>query len=49
MVLLRALALSVAPLGLAAVVFALVCLIQASIKAANGEDYRYPLTLRFVS
>jgi len=39
----------VIPLGLVAVVFALVCLIRASIKAANGEDYRYPLTLRFVS
>ena len=39
----------VIPLGLAALVFALVFLIQASIKAANGEDYRYPLTLRFVS
>jgi uncharacterized Tic20 family protein len=39
----------VIPLGLAACVAALVFLIQASIKAANGEDYRYPLTLRFVS
>ena len=39
----------VIPLGLVAMVFALVFLIQASIKAANGEDYRYPLTLRFVS
>lgn len=39
----------VIPLGLAALVAALVFLIQASIKAANGEDYRYPLTLRFVS
>ena len=39
----------VIPLGLAAIVAALVFLIQASIKAANGEDYRYPLTLRFVS
>ena len=39
----------VIPLGLVAIVFALVFLIQASIKAANGEDYRYPLTLRFVS
>jgi len=39
----------VIPLGIAAVVAALVFLIQASIKAANGEDYRYPLTLRFVS
>ncbi len=39
----------VVPLGLVAVVFYLVFLIQASIKAANGEDYRYPLTMRFVS
>ena len=39
----------VIPVGIAAVVAALVFLIQASIKAANGEDYRYPLTLRFVS
>jgi uncharacterized Tic20 family protein len=39
----------VIPLAVAALVFALVCLIQASIKAANGEDYRYPLTLRLVS
>jgi len=39
----------VVPLGLVAVVFYLVFLIQASVKAANGEDYRYPLTLRFVS
>ena len=39
----------VLPVGLAAIVAALVFLIQGSIKAANGEDYRYPLTLRFVS
>jgi uncharacterized Tic20 family protein len=39
----------VVPLGLVAVVFYLVFLIQASIRAANGEDYRYPLTMRFVS
>jgi uncharacterized Tic20 family protein len=39
----------VIPVGIAAVVAALVFLIQASIRAANGEDYRYPLTLRFVS
>ena len=35
--------------GLIAFVAVLIFLIQASIKAANGEDYRYPLTLRFVS
>ena len=39
----------VVPLALAAFVAVLIFLIQASIKAANGEDYRYPLTLRFVS
>jgi uncharacterized Tic20 family protein len=39
----------VIPVGLAAIVAALVFLIQASIKASNGDDYRYPLTLRFVS
>jgi uncharacterized protein len=39
----------VIPLALVFLVFAVVFLIQGSIKAANGEDYRYPLTLRFVS
>jgi uncharacterized Tic20 family protein len=39
----------VIPLGLVFLVAALVFLIQGSIKAANGEEYRYPLTLRFVS
>ena len=27
----------------------LVCCILAAVKASNGEDYRYPLTLRLVS
>ena len=27
----------------------LVCVIIASVKASNGEDYRYPMTIRFVS
>jgi len=39
----------VLPLGLVALVAIIVLLIQASIRASNGEDYRYPLTLRFVS
>jgi uncharacterized Tic20 family protein len=39
----------VIPVGLAFLVAALVFLIQGSIKAVNGEEYRYPLTLRFVS
>lgn len=30
-------------------VFALVVMIIAGVKAANGEFYRYPLTLRFVT
>jgi uncharacterized Tic20 family protein len=30
-------------------VFALVVIILATIKAANGEDYRYPLCIRLVS
>ncbi len=39
----------VIPVALIALVAILIFLIQASVKAANGEDYRYPLTLRFVS
>jgi uncharacterized Tic20 family protein len=39
----------VIPLGIAFLVAALVFLIQGSIAAVNGEEYRYPLTLRFVS
>ncbi|HSV39658.1 MAG TPA: DUF4870 domain-containing protein [Nocardioidaceae bacterium] len=27
----------------------IICVIQASIKASAGEEYRYPLTIRFVS
>ena len=34
---------------LVAVIAALVFIIVASVKAQNGEDYRYPLTLRLVS
>jgi uncharacterized Tic20 family protein len=30
-------------------IFALVVIILATIKAANGEDYRYPLCIRLVS
>ena len=30
-------------------IFALVVIILATIKAANGEDYRYPLCIRMVS
>ena len=38
----------VIPLGLVFLVAALVFLIQGSVKALNGEDYDYPLSLRFV-
>ena len=36
------------PAGIALLVFHLVCTIQAAIKANNGEEYRYPMTLRLV-
>jgi uncharacterized Tic20 family protein len=39
----------VIPLFIAALVAILVFVIQASIRATNGEDYTYPLTLRLVS
>jgi uncharacterized protein len=39
----------VLPLALVVLVWVLVVLIQASAKANNGEEYRYPLTLRLVS
>jgi uncharacterized Tic20 family protein len=26
----------------------IVCIVLAAIKAGQGEDYRYPLTIRFV-
>lgn len=39
----------VIPLGFAVFVAALIFIIQASVKASNGEDYRYPFTLRLVS
>jgi uncharacterized protein len=38
----------VIPLGVVVAVVALVWIIQASIKANNGEDYRYPLNIRLV-
>jgi len=37
------------PAALALAVLWIVVVIQASIKAANGEEYHYPLTLRLVS
>lgn len=38
----------VLPVGLVIAVLALVWVIQASVKANNGEEYRYPVTLRLV-
>ncbi len=32
----------------AVIVFNLVCVILASIEAANGKPYRYPLSIRFI-
>ncbi|MBA3619909.1 MAG: DUF4870 domain-containing protein [Acidothermales bacterium] len=29
--------------------FYLVCVVSASVKASEGADYRYPLTVRFIS
>ncbi len=37
------------PLLIAYGIFYLVCVILATVRASNGEDYRYPLTIRFVS
>jgi uncharacterized Tic20 family protein len=38
----------VIPVGIVVAVLALIWIIQASIKANNGEDYRYPLNIRLV-
>jgi uncharacterized protein len=38
----------VIPLALVAFVIVIVFVVQASIKAVNGQEYRYPLTLRLV-
>ncbi|QBR91647.1 DUF4870 domain-containing protein [Nocardioides euryhalodurans] len=37
------------PIVIVVAVLALVFIIVATVKAANGEDYRYPLTIRLVS
>ena len=39
----------VVPVAIVVAIFALVVIILATVKAANGEEYRYPLTLRMVS
>lgn len=36
------------PVGLVVAVVALVLIIQATMAASRGEDYRYPLTFRFI-
>ncbi len=36
------------PLMFALVLFHVVCVVLATIKAKNGEEYRYPLSLRLV-
>ncbi len=41
-------ALVVVPVAIVVAVFALVVIILATVKAANGEHYRYPLCLRLV-
>ncbi len=39
----------VVPVAIVLVIAALVLIIMATVKAGNGEDYRYPLTIRFIS
>ena len=39
----------VVPVAIVVGIFALVVIILATVKAANGEEYRYPITLRMVS
>ena len=41
-------AIVVVPLAIVGAVFALVVIVLATVRAANGEDYRYPLCLRLV-
>jgi uncharacterized protein len=37
------------PLLIAYGIFYAVCVVMATMRASNGEDFRYPLTIRFVS
>lgn len=37
------------PLVLALVVAQVVLVVLASVKVSNGEDYRYPLTIRLIT
>ena len=36
------------PVAIVLGIFSLVVMILATIEASNGEDYRYPLTIRLV-
>ncbi len=36
------------PVAVVIGIFALVVIVLATVKAANGEDYRYPLCIRLV-
>ena len=42
-------AIVVIPAAIVIGIFALVVIIMATVKAANGEEYRYPLSIRLVS
>jgi uncharacterized protein len=42
-------AIIIAPLALIVAIVALILIIVAMVRANNGEDYRYPLSLRLVS
>lgn len=39
----------IVPVAIVAVVAALVVIIIATVRASQGEDYRYPLTIRLIS
>jgi uncharacterized Tic20 family protein len=39
----------VLPVAIVLAIAALVLIVMATVKAGNGEDYRYPLTIRFIS
>ena len=39
----------IVPVAIAAAVAILIVIILATMAASRGEDYRYPLTIRFIS
>jgi uncharacterized Tic20 family protein len=39
----------IVPVAIAAAIAVLVLIILATMAASRGEDYRYPLTIRFIS